>query len=77
MSPAELRRVPTAGCLGDLERSFAPLDAGQPRDPRRLVPAPASLLGPPVEVDDGVTMRAMSRGDVSRVATLPAGPFVT
>jgi hypothetical protein len=49
ISPAELPAHPLAGATTELERAFAPMAGGVPRDPRRLVPAPSSLL---VDSDD-------------------------
>jgi uncharacterized protein YPO0396 len=49
LSPAELPPNPLAGATQEVERAFAPMAGGVPRDPRRFVPAPSSLL---VDSDD-------------------------
>lgn len=48
-----LPQNPLAGATDELERAFAPLQGGVPRDPRRLVPAPLELVPDPREEAPG------------------------
>jgi hypothetical protein len=42
-SPTAVPPNPLAGATTDIERAFAPIDSGEPRDPRRLYPMPIDL----------------------------------
>jgi hypothetical protein len=73
----QLPTSPASAAIQELERSLAPMFGPQVRDPRRLIPAPVSLLpGPEVERVEDVGFRAATRADaVRRMDHDQAEPF--